>query len=57
VALVAINVLTTAALLFQLSIVLIFGLVGDVINTWFLNVGVLLRSTERQKRREYYVSD
>lgn len=57
VALVAINVLTTAPLLFQLSIVLIFGLIADIINTWFLNVGVLLRNTERQKRREYYVSD
>jgi preprotein translocase subunit SecF len=57
VALIAINVLTTASLLFQLSIVLIFGLVGDIINTWFLNVGVLLRSTEGQKKREYYVSD
>jgi len=57
VALVAINVLTTAPLLFELSIVLIFGLIADTINTWFLNVGVLLRNIERQKRREYYVSD
>jgi preprotein translocase subunit SecF len=57
IALVAINVLTTAPLLFELSIVLIFGLVGDVINTWFLNVGVLLRNIESHKRREYYVSD
>lgn len=57
VALVAINILTTAPLLFELSIVLIFGLIADIINTWFLNVGVLLRNVERQKRREYYVSD
>jgi preprotein translocase subunit SecF len=57
VALVAINILTTASLLFELSIVMIFGLIADVINTWFLNVGVLLRNIERQQRGEYYVSD
>jgi len=56
-ALVAINILTTAPLLYELSIVLIFGLMADIINTWFLNVGVLLKNVERRQRREYYVSD
>lgn len=57
VALVAINLLTTAPLLYELSTVLIFGIIADIVNTWFLNVGVLLRYEERRQRREYYVSD
>lgn len=55
--LVAINLLTTAPLLYELSAALIFGVLADLINTWFLNVGVLSRHIERRQRREYYVSD
>jgi preprotein translocase subunit SecF len=57
VALVAIEIFTTAPLLHELSIVLIFGILADLINTWFLNVGVLLRHIERRRRREYFVGD
>jgi len=56
-ALVAINLLTTASLLYELSAAMIFGVLGDLVNTWFLNVGVLLRHIERRQRREYYVGD
>jgi preprotein translocase subunit SecF len=55
--LVAINILTTAPLLYELSAALIFGVLADLVNTWFLNVGVLSRHIERRQRREYYVSD
>ena len=55
--LVAIEVLTTAPLLYQLSSVLIFGVLVDVVNTWFMNAGMLLWYTERRRRREYYVSE
>ncbi len=57
IALAAIDILTTAPLLYELSTVLIFGILATLVNTWFLNVGVLLRYAERQRRREYYVSD
>lgn len=56
-ALVVINLLTNAPLLYELSAALIFGVLVDLINTWFLNVGVLSRHIERRQRREYYVSD
>lgn len=55
--LVAINLLTTAPLLYELSAALIFGVLADMVNTWFLNVGVLSWHIERRQRREYYVSD
>ncbi|KUO41657.1 MAG: hypothetical protein AVW06_00580 [Hadesarchaea archaeon DG-33-1] len=56
-ALVVINLLTNAPLLYELSAAMIFGVLADLINTWFLNVGVLSRHIERRQRREYYVSD
>jgi preprotein translocase subunit SecF len=56
-ALAAIDILTTAPLLYELSTVLIFGVLVTLVNTWFLNVGVLLRHIERQRKREYYVSE
>jgi preprotein translocase subunit SecF len=57
VALITIDVLTSAPLLFELATVLIFGIIADTFNTWFLNVGVLLRNIEKKQGREYYVSD
>jgi preprotein translocase subunit SecF len=57
VALITIDVLIRAPLLFELATVLIFGIIADTFNTWFLNVGVLLRSIEKKQGREYYVSD
>ena len=53
---ICINVLVTNPSITQLATVLTFGLAGDLFNTWFLNGGVLIRYTERQKRKEYYVS-
>jgi len=51
-----INLITTAPQLYQLTAVLIFGMIIDIINTWFLNAGIILRYAERQRRKEYYVS-
>jgi len=53
---ICINILVTNASITQLVTVLTFGLAGDLLNTWFLNAGILLWYAERQKRREYYVS-
>jgi preprotein translocase subunit SecF len=58
VALITIDVIMhSSSLLFELATVLIFGIISDTFNTWFLNVGVLLRNIEHKQRREYYVSD
>jgi preprotein translocase subunit SecF len=54
--LLALNLFTTAPALDQLSAVLIFGIVIDVFNTWFLNAGFLLRYMQKRMRREHYVS-
>lgn len=54
--LITINIFMTAPALDQLSAVLIFGIVADIFNTWFMNAGLLLRHVERQQRREYHVS-
>lgn len=54
--LLAINLLTTASQLYELTAVLIFGIVIDIFNTWFLNAAIILRYAERQRRKEYYVS-
>ncbi len=54
--LLALNLFTTAPALDQLSAVLIFGVVIDIFNTWFLNAGFLLRYTQKRMRMELYVS-
>ena len=53
---ICINILVTNPSITQLVTVLTFGLAGDLFNTWFLNGGALIWYTERQKRKEYYVS-
>jgi len=53
---ICINILVTNPSITQLVTVLTFGLAGDLVNTWFLNGGALVWYTERQKRKEYYVS-
>lgn len=53
---ICINILVTNPSITQLATVLTFGLAGDLFNTWFLNGGALVWYTERQKRKEYYVS-
>jgi preprotein translocase subunit SecF len=50
----AVNLFVTNSSLDQLSTVLVFGLAADLLNTWFLNAGILLRHAS--KRRIYHVS-
>lgn len=52
----ALNLLTTAAQLYQLTAVLIFGIIIDIFNTWFLNAAIISRYAERQRRKVYHVS-
>jgi len=52
----ALNLLTTAPQLYELTAVLIFGIVIDIFNTWFLNAAIIIRHAERQRRKEYHVS-
>lgn len=52
----ALNLLTTAPQLYELTAVLIFGIIIDIFNTWFLNAAIIMRHVERRKRKEYYVS-
>jgi len=54
--LLAINLLTTAPQLFDLTAVLIFGIIIDIFNTWFFNAVIIMRHVERRRRKEYYVS-
>lgn len=54
--LITINVFTTAPQLYQLTAVLICGIIIDVFNTWFLNAAIVMRYAERQRRKEHYVS-
>jgi preprotein translocase subunit SecF len=51
-----INILTTASQLYELTAVLIFGIIIDIFNTWFLNAAIVMRYAERQRRKEYHVS-
>ena len=53
---VVVNLFVTNAAIKQLSIVIVFGLIADIIGTWFLNAGILIRHAERKKGKEYYVS-
>ncbi len=52
----ALNLLTTAPQLYELTAVLIFGIIIDIFNTWFLNAAIIMRHAERQRRKEYHVS-
>lgn len=51
-----VNIFVTNAAIDQLSIVIVFGLIADLFNTWFLNAGILIRHAERKKGKEHYVS-
>lgn len=55
-AMIIINVITVAPALYQLSAVLIFGILVDIVNTWFLNAGILLWHSSRIKE-EFYASE
>ena len=54
--LLSLRILTTAQQIHELTTVLIFGVVINFINTWFLNAGILLGRLERQRGKEYHVS-
>jgi preprotein translocase subunit SecF len=51
----ALNLLTTAPQLYELTAVLIFGITIDIFNTWFLNASIISRYVEKRKGRGYYV--
>jgi preprotein translocase subunit SecF len=51
-----VNLFVTNASIDQLSIVIVFGLIADLFNTWFLNAGILIRHAGRKKGKEHYVS-
>lgn len=53
--LIALNVLTTAPQLYQLTMVLIFGILADIMNTWMLNAGILLEHSKKD-RVKYHVT-
>ncbi|MEM2874984.1 MAG: hypothetical protein QW567_03080 [Candidatus Hadarchaeales archaeon] len=53
--LIALNVLTTAPQLYQLTMVLIFGILADIMNTWMLNAGILLEHSKKE-RVKYHVA-
>lgn len=55
-AMIIINIITVAPALYQLSAVLIFGILIDIVNTWLLNAGILLWHSSRVKE-EFYVGE
>lgn len=46
-ALIALNLITTAPELQQLSAVIVIGILFDMMNTWLLNSGIIMRHTEK----------
>jgi len=52
----SLNFLTSAIQLNVLAVTIIFGIVINIFNTWFLGAGILLRGVERQRGKEYHVS-
>lgn len=54
--LLSLNIITSAMQLNVLTVMLIFGVAINILNTWFLGAGILLRHAERQRGKEYHVS-
>lgn len=54
--LLSLNILTSAHEINVLTAVLIFGIVINIINTWLLGAGILLRHLERRKVVGYHVT-
>lgn len=52
----SLNLLTNYMELNTLTATLIFGVAINILNTWFLGAGILLRQVERQRGKEYHVS-
>lgn len=54
--LLSLNIITSAMQLNVLTVMLIFGIAINILNTWFLGAGILLRHAERQRGKEYHVT-
>ncbi|MFH1820819.1 MAG: hypothetical protein ABH852_00030 [Methanobacteriota archaeon] len=54
--LLSINILTTASLINELTLALVFGIIVNIVNTWFLGVVFFMRHVERKKVVSYHVS-
>jgi preprotein translocase subunit SecF len=54
--LLSLNILTSAMQLNVLTVMLIFGIAINILNTWFLGAGILLRHAERQRGKGYHVA-
>jgi preprotein translocase subunit SecF len=52
----SLGLLTGAAQLKLLAAMVMFGIVMNIFNTWFLSAGILLRCVERQRGEGYHVS-
>ncbi len=49
------NLFTTASMLDELSLALAFGVIVNIVNTWFLGAAIVLRHVERKKVGVYHV--
>jgi preprotein translocase subunit SecF len=54
--LLSLDILTSAMQINVLTFMLIFGIAINILNTWFLGAGILLRHAERQRGKEYHVT-
>ena len=54
--LLSVNILTTASPINELTFALVFGIIVNIINTWFLSVELFMRHVERKKVVSYHVS-
>ena len=54
--LLSVNILTTANQINELTVALIFGIIVNIVNTWFLSAALFLRHVERKKVVSYHVS-
>lgn len=52
----SINILTTASQISELTFAVIFGIIVNIVNTWFLSSVIILRHFERKKVVSYHVS-
>jgi len=54
--LLSVNILTTAGPINELTFALVFGIIVNIINTWFLSAELFMRHVERKKVVSYHVS-
>ncbi len=55
-ALLSVNLLVGATMIKELTLTLVFGIILNVVNTWFLGVLLVMRHVERKKVVSYHVS-